>query len=115
MANRQAAATPDSGSAGRANGDQPSRRQSMAARKIMIIRHAEKPDDADQGVTPAGLPDREDLTVRGWQRAGALGRFFAPRDERFADPHLATPDVIFASQVGPQSPSARPMHTVTPL
>jgi hypothetical protein len=89
----------------------------MMITKIMIVRHAEKPDDsgAINGISPQGTPDPEDLTPRGWQRAGALARFFAPRDGSFADPDLASPDVIYASQVGHHSPSARPQHTVTPL
>jgi hypothetical protein len=89
----------------------------MPATKIMIIRHAEKPadDDSTNGVTMAGAKDPEELTVRGWQRAAALIRLFAPTDGRFADPRLATPDCIFASKVAHHSPSYRPQHTVTPL
>jgi hypothetical protein len=43
----------------------------------MIIRHGEKPagDGSDAGVSPEGNADAEDLTVRGWQRSGALVRF----------------------------------------
>jgi len=46
----------------------------MAATKIMIIRHAEKPseDGLTNGVNMSGTKDPEDLIVRGWQRAGAL-------------------------------------------
>ena len=62
-----------------------------------------------------GKKEPEELTVRGWQRAAALIRFFAPADGHFADPHLATPDIIFASKVQHHSPSYRPQHTVTPL
>ena len=40
--------------------------------KIIVIRHAEKPDATDEGVTPHGAGDKESLIVRGWQRAGAL-------------------------------------------
>ncbi|MBV8771965.1 MAG: hypothetical protein JO166_06505 [Deltaproteobacteria bacterium] len=89
----------------------------MAATKIMIIRHAEKPSDDNSisGVTMEGKKEPEELTVRGWQRAAALIRFFAPADGHFADPHLATPDIIFASKVQHHSPSYRPQHTVTPL
>ena len=89
----------------------------MAATKIMIIRHAEKPDDPAGigGVAPNGAADAEELTVRGWQRAGALIGLFAPPSARFADPHLALPCVIFASGTGHHSKSLRPQHTVTPL
>jgi hypothetical protein len=89
----------------------------MPATKIMMIRHAEKPadDGSIDGVTMAGAKDPEELTVRGWQRAAALIRLFAPIDGHFADPRLATPDFIFASKVAHHSPSYRPQHTVTPL
>jgi len=48
--------------------------------KIMIIRHAEKHQHGsrDRGVTEDGRPAHHELTVRGWQRAGALVHLFAP-------------------------------------
>ena len=87
------------------------------AKKIMVIRHAEKHDDAGliAGVTIEGRPDPEDLTVRGWQRAGALIGLFLPPDGVFIDRSLATPDAIFASGIGPHSKSQRPQNTVAPL
>ena len=89
----------------------------MSATKIMIIRHAEKPADDGPitGVSQAGLQDPEELTVRGWQRSGALIRFFAPAKGLFASSLLATPDVIFASGVAKHSKSLRPQHTVLAL
>jgi len=89
----------------------------MAAEKIMLIRHAEKPSDDGKvrGVTAAGAHDAEELVVRGWQRSGALVRLFAPRDGKFVDPRLAQPVVIFASAVGKHSNSLRPQHTVLEL
>jgi hypothetical protein len=89
----------------------------MAANKIMIVRHAEKPSDDGKilGVDAAGKDNTEELIVRGWQRSGALVRLFAPRDGRFVDPHLATPKTIFASKVGKHSKSLRPQHTVLEL
>jgi hypothetical protein len=77
----------------------------------MLIRHAEKPDDTDGGVDPKGKPDKHDLIVRGWQRAGALVQFFANPP----DPHspIKPPTTIFATEPG--SESKRPLHTVTPL
>jgi hypothetical protein len=45
---------------------------------VLLIRHAEKPlgDSPPFGVTEQGVVDRESLTPRGWQRAGALVGFF---------------------------------------
>jgi hypothetical protein len=89
----------------------------MTASKIMVIRHAEKPDDASTvfGVTIQGIQDPEELIVRGWQRAGALATFFAPPDGHFRDQRIEKPVTIFASRVAPRSKSLRPQHTVEPL
>lgn len=89
----------------------------MAPTKIMIIRHAEKPSDDGTivGVSAEGAENPEELTVRGWQRSGALVRLFKPFDGRFSTNLLATPDVIFASKVGHKSNSLRPQHTVLAL
>jgi hypothetical protein len=80
----------------------------MAPSRIMFIRHAEKPTASDNGVKKSGVEDKESLTVRGWQRAGALAHFFA------SQPALK-PNEIFASGIGPDSKSHRPKQTVTPL
>ena len=84
----------------------------MTPKRIMFVRHAEKPgvpgDGKGGGVQPDGSQDGESLTVRGWQRAGALARFFSSRPE-------LKPGVIFASGLGHGSKSKRPMQTVTPL
>jgi broad specificity phosphatase PhoE len=89
----------------------------MTATKIMLIRHAEKPadDGSVTGVSEDGRNDPRDLVVKGWQRAGALVRFFAPSDGRFSHPLIAGPDAIFASGTVPHSNSLRPQHTVLPL
>ena len=89
----------------------------MTARKIMVIRHAEKPDDAGTvfGITVEGHQDPEELTVRGWQRAGALATFFVPPDDHFRDQRIEKPLVVFAGRVAPHSKSLRPQHTVEPL
>jgi hypothetical protein len=89
----------------------------MTPLKIMIIRHAEKPkaDGTDAGVSPEGVPDPEELTVRGWQRSGALIRFFAPVGRQFSHVEIVTPDLIFASAVAHHSKSLRPHHTVLAL
>jgi broad specificity phosphatase PhoE len=84
----------------------------MAPRRILIIRHAEKPHEPpcenDDGVKRNGAIDKESLTVRGWQRAGALVHFFT------SEPELS-PDVIFAAGIGEQSASHRPKQTVMPI
>ncbi|MGB6325961.1 MAG: histidine phosphatase family protein [Methylocella sp.] len=89
----------------------------MSCAKIMLIRHAERPsaDKSIRGVTQEGVKNKEELTVRGWQRAGALVRFFAPRDNRFVHPALARPEILFACKAGPAAPSLRPQHTLVPL
>jgi hypothetical protein len=61
--------------------------------------------------------------VQGWQRAGALARFFAPLSPQFQHPGIETPQFLFAS--GPiskkqknaddGSKSFRPEQTITPL
>jgi hypothetical protein len=87
----------------------------MPAMKIMFIRHAEKPTRTKQGVSAAGAKDPEELVVHGWQRSGALVRFFAPRDGKFVDPRLSKPNTIFASGIGGGGKSLRPQHTVQAL
>ena len=45
----------------------------MGRTVILVIRHAERPGAAfGEGITESGSLDEESLTVRGWQRAGAL-------------------------------------------
>jgi hypothetical protein len=89
----------------------------MSCNKIMLIRHAERPsaDKSIRGVTLEGIKNKEELTVRGWQRAGALVRFFAPLDNRFTHPGLARPEILFGCKAGPEAPSLRPQHTLMPL
>ena len=89
----------------------------MPANKIMVIRHAEKPGDDGtiMGVSAEGKDDKHELVVRGWQRSGALARFFAPRDGKFVDPRLGQPRTIFASEVKGDNKSLRPQHTVLEL
>lgn len=80
----------------------------MPPDRIMFIRHAEKPDDGENGVTAENVFDKESLAVRGWQRAGALIAFFS------AQPKMK-PTAIFASGIGHNSNSKRPIETVAPL
>jgi hypothetical protein len=74
----------------------------------MLIRHAEKPDGKGVfGVSAVGQVDARELSVRGWQRAGALLALFSPSMVR---PPLAVPTAMFASRPSPSS--IRPLHTV---
>jgi broad specificity phosphatase PhoE len=52
-----------------------------AARKIMVIRHGEKPDENGNppGYTWEGDPDKRSLTSRGWNRAHSLVALFTQR------------------------------------
>lgn len=92
------------------------------AEKLMIIRHAEKPLHPDglgqnlpHGNLENGKHSEYGLTVRGWQRAGALAVLFGPEGEKFRSESLATPNAVFASGLGPHSWSRRMQLTVGPL
>ena len=84
---------------------------------IMIIRHAEKPVAGirDRSVCIDGFHARHELTVRGWQRAAALVRFFVPPHDRPAGHPIRTPASIFAAAATETSPSLRSQRTVQPL
>jgi hypothetical protein len=84
---------------------------------ISLLRHAEKQigDQTPQGVTIDGTPDRESLTPRGWQRAGAIVGLFVPRSSAPTNLLLPVPTHLFASEVGPHSQSRRPIETLVPL
>ena len=86
--------------------------------KILLIRHAEKPDDEHQGVNEFEVNDTESLIPRGWERAGALAAFLVGPNGSL------TPDRIYVSspdkeKVAPHvkigSKSSRSLETVTPL
>ena len=83
--------------------------------KIMIIRHAEKPNGGDQGVIPDGSQNLEALIVRGWQRSGGLVTLFAPARGPLQGPELATPGMILASWKSATRGSQRPYQTVAAL
>jgi hypothetical protein len=89
------------------------------ANKIMLIRHAEKPDGGPPprfGVDESGQPNPEELVIRGWQRAGALACLFSPLAAPGRDHALATPQAIYAtSATQHHARSRRPQHTVGPL
>jgi len=88
----------------------------MGTHTIMLIRHAEKPskDGAIRGVTVNGFDDANELSVRGWQRAGALVRFFAPGSES-APARMPRPDYLFAPGTTPELKSVRGRSTLAPL
>jgi hypothetical protein len=88
----------------------------MTATEILLIRHAEKPDGSGSGpgLTPDGREDPKSLTVRGWQRAGALAAVLAPN--RPSSSHLPRPVRIYASAFRDGGGhSRRPEQTVLPL
>jgi broad specificity phosphatase PhoE len=84
----------------------------MPAAKIMLIRHAEKPNgDGGPGLMPNGVDNPRALTLTGWKRANALVGLFNPADGASPRPPLATPRSLFASG----SESLRPKQTIAPL
>jgi hypothetical protein len=87
-----------------------------SARKIMLLRHAEKPDkdSAPYGVTRQGERSKESLQVRGWERAGALITLFASPNGQF-NSSLARPQFLYASKPLKRKGSRRPIETITPL
>ena len=85
----------------------------MAASTILLLRHAEKPDERGtmRGLTRDGQEDAKSLTVRGWQRAGALAALFGANIA-----HLPRPDRIYASAFRDGGGhSRRPEQSVLPL
>lgn len=88
-------------------------------RKIMIIRHGEKPTDENAepyGVKADGEQDFESLLPRGWQRAGALAVLLDPARGALQADDLAVPDKIYASHDKQKDKgSKRPKQTVEPL
>lgn len=84
-------------------------------RHVMLIRHAEKPLDGHAGVARDGAADPDELSVRGWQRAGALARFFAPSPRRLALGGVVRPKLLFAVRPTLERPSRRTGSTLEPL
>ncbi len=82
----------------------------MPTTKIMVIRHAEKPN-GEPGIMPDGSQNSEALTATGWSHARAVVGLFDPLGGIFSDPRLARPGSLFASG----SDSLRPKQTLTPL
>lgn len=91
----------------------------MSALTILLIRHAEKPDDPSlgPGLTLKGEKDARSLVIRGWQRSGAWTALFA---SGVGGADFPKPALIYAAD--PSKPSAedvsisqRPYETVLPL
>jgi hypothetical protein len=91
------------------------KKKKPVASKIMIIRHAEKPNGYYKGISEKGLMEPESLIVKGWQRAGALSGLFNPKNKSLKKGKLSIPDVLYASPAGIHSKSKRPVQTIKPL
>ena len=86
---------------------------STGPERVIVVRHAEKPPPLGPpaGVKEDGDTDRHSLTVRGWQRAGALANRLCR-----AEPELGRPDAIFSPPGGDGAGDdhARPHQTIAP-
>lgn len=87
----------------------------MSTSTLILMRHAEKPnaDIGCQGIDELGRHDPQALSVRGWQRAGALVRLLAPADVAHAV--LPRPTALYATAPSRRHPSRRPALTLQPL
>jgi broad specificity phosphatase PhoE len=85
-----------------------------ATAQVMVIRHAEKPDDSHPGVDAQGNTDDSSLTETGWQRANRLADLFDPASGS-PRPGLATPKAIYAAGASDDGEGLRPRQTAMPL
>ncbi|WP_157615803.1 hypothetical protein [Rhizobacter sp. Root404] len=86
----------------------------MATQTVLVIRHAEKPGPGGAiGVQESGTEDPNELSVRGWQRAGALTQLF--RENSGRHPALTRPDWLVAATPAGDYLSRRAISTLTPL
>ena len=83
---------------------------------ILISRHAEKPDphEGSVGVDKHGKTDEHSLSVRGWQRAGALAALLAHAPQV---PHssIVRPARVVATKPTKHARSRREVDTATPV
>jgi hypothetical protein len=88
----------------------------MTTNRIMVIRHGEKPsaDGSIVGVDCSGAANPDELSVLGWQRAGALVGFFAEANG-VRRPGIYKPDFLFAPGTTQKVTSVRAAHTLAPL
>ena len=90
----------------------------MPLQMVILIRHAEKPvEHGPQGFTHEGKPDPHSLTAAGWQRSGALIRYFNPQAGEAPPSGLPLPDHVMAVHYDPakDSDTRRPKQTVHEL
>lgn len=87
----------------------------MKTKKIIIIRHGEKPSDKlyPRGIDASGIKDEESLIVKGWQRAGALAVLFDPPNGVVLNDKIAKPSHMFAPGLGKHSPSKRSEQVIS--
>lgn len=86
-----------------------------AMQRILIIRHGEKgtPDGVVRCVDEFGRESEQELSVLGWQRAGALAVLFAGADG--SRPGLYEPRHLYAVRPTAEAPSVRTSRTLQPL
>jgi broad specificity phosphatase PhoE len=88
--------------------------QSAPPEQILVVRHGEKPAllGGPAGIKENGTEDHHSLTVRGWQRAGALAPFFGTP----LHPAVRRPTTLFAPpEAGHDGDHGRPYQTIVPL
>lgn len=83
---------------------------------ILLTRHAEKPDPhtGSVGVDRHGQTDPHSLSVRGWQRAGAMAALLAHAPQA-AHESLVKPQRIIATGPSKKARSRREVDTATPV
>ena len=89
----------------------------MSALTILIIRHAEKPEESwpGPGLTSDGIDDKKSLVVRGWQRAGSWSALFGAGLGGDAFPQPAAIYAADPSATAGADPSRCPFETIMPL
>jgi len=89
----------------------------MSALTILIIRHAEKPEESwpGPGLTPEGLADKKSLVIRGWQRGGSWAALFGAGLGGDVFPQPAAIYAANPNETTGADPSRRPFETITPL
>lgn len=83
---------------------------------ILLTRHAEKPDPhlGSAGVDRHGRTDPHSLSVRGWQRAGAMAALLAHAPQA-AHESIVKPQRIIATGPSKKARSRREVDTATPI